>query len=170
MRSNHKHGVSFRIFSILLLFLIAGSFLALNNANTYAQNDDETAAVTDKAKELEVIVIDNKGYIEERKGPSKFEHVKHASEYKISCWDCHHDYKEVINKETDKAEKINIWSPWGESKKCSECHDPIKIKDDNAIKLQSAYHKNCKGCHEERKIFKNDYMAYRKCTGCHEQQ
>ncbi len=166
MRSNHNHGVSFRIYLILLLFLIAGSFLALNNSNTYADDEKVTIIDPQKAKELEVITIDNKGYMEERKGPSKFEHVKHAKEYKISCWECHHDYKEVVNKETEKVEKINIWSPWGETKKCSECHDPLEIKD-NAIKLQTAYHKNCKGCHEEKRIFKNDYMAYRKCTGCH---
>jgi hypothetical protein len=107
---------------------------------------------------LDVIVINNDIYEKDRKGLCYFEHRKHAFEYDISCWKCHHDF--------DDGE--NIWSPWeGETLLCSDCHDP-EDEDGNIVKLHTAYHLNCKGCHEEREIFGDDPLAYRKCTTCHE--
>jgi hypothetical protein len=181
--------------------------------------DDEkmTEEMAKKIKELDVITIENKGYKKDRKGPAKFEHVKHAREYKISCWECHHEYKEdqqneqpvaMVEKKVEEIETVetapevedivepddsaltagseqseenvkdekslpkeltaqNIWSPWGITKKCSECHDPQEKKND-VIKLQAAYHLNCKTCHIDRRIYGNKILEYRKCTTCHE--
>lgn len=199
MNLNHKPGFSFRILLALLLFFIAGSFISIKSPVTYADDEKSTEKMCPcpDIKDLEVIVIDNKGYKKDRKGPCKFTHVKHAKDFKISCWECHHDFnkdsnnawivpkpqaileaqgtEEIKDTEADKKaleaqeaqENLNIWSPWGKTKKCSECHDPNEKKD-GAIRLQAAYHKNCKGCHIERRIYGNDYLAYRKCTKCHE--
>ncbi|MBN2419472.1 MAG: cytochrome c3 family protein, partial [Deltaproteobacteria bacterium] len=154
-----------------------------NISKTYADDETMSEEMAQKIKELEIITIDNKGYAKDRKDPAKFEHVKHAREYKISCWECHHEYKEeqpgaepvqeVKNEQPSQGEEgvekvipkelsaENIWSPWGITKKCSECHDPQEKKND-VIKLQAAYHKSCKNCHMENRIFGNDVLAYRK--------
>jgi len=194
MNLKHKPRVIFRVCIMLIFLLIAGSLLISSNSMTYADDEQMSEEMAQKIKEMEIITIDNKGYKKDRKDPAKFEHVKHSREYKISCWECHHEYKKdepgeqpsvqevkseqseqtVQNEENAKKEKVipkeltaeNIWSPWGKTKKCSECHDPQEKKDD-VIKLQAAYHKNCKNCHKENRIFGNDTLAYRKCTGCH---
>jgi len=195
MNLKHKPRGFSRIFLALFFLLIAGSFIVSNGSMIYADDDNEsgvtvqntddekmTEEMAQKIKEMQVITIDNKGYKKDRKGPAKFEHVKHAREYAISCWECHHEY----NKDEQQTEQVkqpemaedekplpkeqteqNIWSPWGVTKKCSECHDPQEKKDD-VIKLQAAYHKNCKNCHIDRKIYGDKVLDYRKCTSCHE--
>ena len=205
MNLKHELRVFLRICLVLIFFLVAGTLIVSNSSITYADDEKEPEMLTQsgddekmseemaqKIKELEIITIENKGYEKDRKGPAKFEHVKHSREYKISCWECHHEYKKdeqpgektVQTEQTEQSEETvqteqpkeplpkeltaqNIWSPWGVTKKCSECHDPKEKKDD-VIKLQAAYHKNCKNCHMDRKIFGKDILAYRKCTSCHE--
>jgi hypothetical protein len=41
----------------------------------------------------DIIVIDNKGYDQDRRGPVKFTHKKHAEDYKVACNECHHEYE-----------------------------------------------------------------------------
>ncbi|MFO7738190.1 MAG: cytochrome c3 family protein [Desulfatiglandaceae bacterium] len=108
------------------------------------------------SQDLDIIMIDNEGYKKDRRGPVAFSHKKHAREYKILCWECHHEY------ESDE----NIWAPWGATKKCSQCHDPL-IQEQNEIKLQTAYHLNCKGCHMSLAKADQKAGAFRKCNGCH---
>ena len=147
MNLNHKPGISFRILFILLSILIAGSFMVSNSTTSYADDEKASEEICQcpNIEELEVITIDNKGYKKDRKGPAKFEHVKHARDYKISCWECHHEYKDnqdaqesQVSQEAQVSEDIgstegaentnkneenpNIYSPWGKTKKCSECH------------------------------------------------
>jgi hypothetical protein len=109
----------------------------------------------------DVIMIDNKGYKKDRKGPVRFTHKQHARVYKILCWECHHVY--------DQGE--NVWVPWGETKKCRQCHDPIKNEPTNK-KLQKAYHYNCKVCHEAlaKKSKEKTIRDAKKCTNCHLKQ
>ena len=190
MNFNHKPGVFLRFCLVLIFLLCAGSLIILNSSILYADDEKISEEMARKIKELEIITIENTGYDKDRKGPAEFEHVKHAREYQISCWDCHHEYKDdqqieqptetakseqgekTVQDEEPKEPKPkhltdqNIWSPWGKTKKCSECHDPKEKKDD-VIMLQAAYHRNCKTCHTEKRIFDNDVLAYRKCTGCH---
>jgi hypothetical protein len=109
-------------------------------------------------QELDNITINNSDYEKDRKGPVLFPHRKHALDFKVLCWECHHNYDD----------KVNVWSPWGETEKCIACHDPMEA-DGEIVKLQTAYHLNCKTCHTEKKIFTDaDPLAYRKCTTCHE--
>ena len=191
MNLKHKPRTFFRVCLILIFLLIVGVLMIPNNSVTYADDEIMPEEMAQKIKDLEIITIDNKGYKKDRKDPAKFEHLKHAREYSISCWECHHEYKEVqpndqqppqeVKNEptvqdegSEKKEKVlpkeltaeNLWSPWGKTKKCSECHDP-QVKKNDLIKLQAAYHKNCKTCHLEKRIFGNDVLAYKKCTSCH---
>jgi len=108
------------------------------------------------SKDLDVILLNNQGYKKKRKGPVEFTHKKHAYEYRLSCWDCHHDYKDGQN----------IWVPWGETKECSQCHNPNK-KEPNKIMLQKAFHFQCKGCHEKFAKIGKKSGGYDKCGSCH---
>ena len=108
------------------------------------------------SKHLNIILLNNEGYKKKRKGPVEFTHKDHAYADRLFCWDCHHDYKDGQN----------VWVPWGETKKCIECHDPKK-KEPNKMMLQKAFHHQCKGCHKELAKQKKKTGAYKKCAGCH---
>jgi hypothetical protein len=97
------------------------------------------------------IVIENKGYSLDTKGPVTFQHAKHTVDLKIACTDCHHVYKDGKNT-LQKGQPIQ---------KCSACHD-VKESKGNTKKLQLAYHTNCKDCHKTLKKGPVD-----KCTDCH---
>ncbi len=104
------------------------------------------------------VMINNEGYTDDKKGPVKLSHVKHANTEGVSCTDCHHDYKDGKN----------VWKASDPVKKCIECHDPME-KRGNVAKLNIAYHKNCKDCHKDR--VKDDNKApFKKCKGCHEEK
>lgn len=81
-------------------------------------------------------------------GKVTFAHKKHAETLKIDCLKCHHTWK--------KGETSG--------KLCKDCH---KAKlEGKAISAKDAYHKDCKGCHEEAK--KADKPAGPTgCTQCH---
>lgn len=127
-------------FLIILIFLSAGIFVDMGSAT----------------EDLDTITINNEGYSKDRKSPVVFEHKMHAHDYEISCWNCHHEYKDGEN----------IWAPWGTTKRCIECHDPVEAKGTTS-KLQKAYHVNCKNCHQEMAIFGEKSIAYRECNTCH---
>ena len=105
---------------------------------------------------LDVIILDDKGYKKNRKGPVTFTHKEHAKEYRVFCWQCHHVYKDGKN----------VWVGWGKTKKCRQCHHPQK-KDPTGIMLQKAYHLGCKGCHKKLFEEKKETGAFKKCGGCH---
>jgi hypothetical protein len=101
------------------------------------------------------IVIENK-YKDDKKGPVKLSHSKHAEEYKVACTECHHDYKDGKN----------VWKDTDPVKKCSECHAPEK-KQGNADKLNLAFHKNCQTCHKE---LKGKQGPFKNCNDCHQKK
>ena len=109
--------------------------------------------------EFDVIILDKNDFPKRRKGPVRFEHRKHALNYNVSCWDCHHEYEDGKN----------IYSPWNSTLQCADCHDP-ETKEDNIVKLQTAFHLSCKTCHEKEKIFGDNPLAYRECNRCHEKE
>ncbi|MFC1532816.1 cytochrome c3 family protein [Thermodesulfobacteriota bacterium] len=158
MNINKGSGLFTKTFFIITLCLSAVFILTVyGNKAVTAVLAGEPENTTDIQK-LDVIVIDNKDYYEkDRKGPVSFPHKKHAREYKLLCWECHHEYEDGKN----------IYSPWGATEKCSECHDPEE-KQDDVMKLQTAYHLNCKICHKTLAIFGDEPLVYRKCTKCHE--
>ena len=106
------------------------------------------------------IMIENTGYKADKKGPVKLHHKKHAEVYKVDCLECHHKYENGKNvlKKGDPIEK------------CSKCHSPLK-KEGKALKLNLAYHKNCKDCH--KKVVEKDSTKkapFKKCNDCHEKK
>lgn len=141
----------------LMLF---GVQMSVAGAENEAAGISAGAKAKTDASSLNVIVLNNQGYKKKRKGPVIFTHKKHVYDYRLFCWDCHHDY----NKEGQ-----NVWLPWGETKRCDQCHDPRKAEP-NKIMLQKAFHYQCKGCHQDfaRKVMKTG--AYRKCAGCHQKK
>jgi hypothetical protein len=129
--------------------LVAGQIVGVDAQTQQAEKSTGS-------QDLDIIMIDNEGYKKDRRGPVEFSHRKHAREYKLLCWECHHEYKD----------DQNIYAPWGETKKCSQCHDPVK-PELNEIKLQKAFHLNCKGCHMGLAKEDKKTGAFKKCNGCH---
>ena len=159
MRVKGRVGIFIFAMAAVLTVAMVGS----NGAFGESQGSDELAAGgSENAKMsqgLDVIVISNDVYDRDRKGPVTFSHRKHAKDYKILCWECHHDYEEGIN----------TWSPWDGAEKCSECHDPDE-KMDEVMKLQTAYHINCKNCHKTMAEKNNKTGPSRRCLTCHEKK
>jgi hypothetical protein len=132
------------------------------------QHADSNAAAPSKAESLgpsemqpaaqeaaDVITVENQGYAADKKGPVKFSHLKHNTDYNVSCDQCHHLYMDGENqwKEGDRADK------------CIVCHSPLEDKD-KAVKLQNAFHKNCRDCHSN--VNKEGKEApSTKCSDCH---
>ena len=101
------------------------------------------------------IIIENQGYETDRKKPVKLSHKRHSEEYNIACIRCHHVYQDGNN----------LWQEGDVVEKCANCHDPAKDQDD-VMKLQTAYHNNCKECHKEVSQ-EGKEAPYKKCTDCH---
>ena len=104
----------------------------------------------------EEMIIDNRGYKSEKKGPVPFSHQTHAEDYGLSCDECHHVF------ESGK----NVWEEGDEVQTCKTCHDPRESKGE-AKKLQIAFHRACKDCHKESG---SNEAPYRKCYECHKKK
>ncbi|MBN1832682.1 MAG: cytochrome c3 family protein [Deltaproteobacteria bacterium] len=123
--------------------------------------DEETESVTEPVIEAEgsgsivEIIIENKGYMNDKKKPVKLNHKKHSEEYEIACDHCHHLYQDGTN----------VWKEGDSVQKCAACHDPMG-DDANVMKLQSAFHKNCRDCHKEMSEEGRE-APYKKCGDCH---
>jgi hypothetical protein len=114
----------------------------------------------DKTTAPDEVMIENKGYKSDKKPPVKLTHKKHVDEYGAKCTECHHEYKDGKN----------VWKEGEPVKKCVECHDPKK-KQGKVLKLNLAYHKNCKNCH--KKVVEQDSnkkAPFKKCNDCHEKE
>ena len=105
------------------------------------------------------LVLENEGYAKDKKVPVKFNHKKHSADYKVACTDCHHVYKDGKN----------VWKEGDPVQKCSKCHDP-KTKQGKVMKLQNAYHRNCKNCHKALQKEGKPTGPFRKCNDCHEKK
>ena len=146
---------------LIVICLTGGIFLVFSVSQTMAQTEVKAPEVATSEEELNDITVENTGYKKDRRGPVMLTHTKHSLDYGVSCWDCHHVYEE------DDKDKKNTWSPLSTTQKCNECHDPLKVQD-KAMKLQTAYHMNCKGCHKDLAGQNKKTGAFRKCLKCHE--
>jgi hypothetical protein len=81
-------------------------------------------------------------------GKVTFAHKKHTETLKIDCLKCHHTWKQ------------------GETsgKKCMDCHKASA--EGKALSVKDAFHKTCKGCHDEAKKA-NKPAGPTGCTQCH---
>jgi hypothetical protein len=110
------------------------------------------------SSDLDVIIINNKDYKSKRRGPVTFPHLKHAKDYNISCWQCHHQYDDTVN----------VWDPWSEETLgCADCHQPLK-GEGQLVGLQKAYHLLCRDCHKTLLEQHKKAGPYRGCLQCHE--
>jgi len=111
------------------------------------------------------VTIQSKLWTKDSYGPVKLSHKKHAEEYKISCTDCHHVYKDGKN----------VWKQGDPVQKCDACHTCVKtgkaLKDatpeEQKLSLFNAFHDNCKGCHQKLNKENKTKKAPVKCTDCH---
>ena len=88
---------------VLLITVLsaAGMFVGVEvEAQKAAENDAAQVGEGSGSMELDVVIIDNEGYKKDRKGPVEFSHRKHAQDYRVLCWECHHEYKDKENGDT----------------------------------------------------------------------
>ena len=105
------------------------------------------------------ITIKSDAFAKYKKGPVKFTHKKHNVDYKTTCAECHHVYKEGKN----------VYKQGDPVQKCSACHDAVKSKG-KVKKLMLAYHKNCQGCHKKLEKAGKKTGPTKKCNDCHEKK
>jgi hypothetical protein len=123
---------------------------------TQPVESDEVSETQPAIQEImDVIIIENQGYESDKKDPVKFSHLRHNKEYEVSCVECHHLYEDGKN----------LWKEGDHVDKCVVCHDPVEEKD-KAIRLQSAFHKNCRDCHTEASKEGKEAPS-KKCSECH---
>jgi cytochrome c553 len=117
----------------------------------------------------DVVKMENKAYEKHTKGIVEFTHKKHATDYKATCGDCHHNDKGEALKELKEGDNVQG---------CIECHKKPgeKAKGKDAPKLSKkeeleyhaeAVHENCKGCHKEANKKAGNKNAPETCTKCH---
>ncbi len=83
-----------------------------------------------------------------------FKHQAHADQ--IDCARCHHDYDEFgVNQNSD-------------GQRCIECH-PVN-GEENPIDLVSAFHRQCKNCHQKLNLRARNTAKPEMCGQCHRQQ
>lgn len=155
MRKYRNSGSFLKICFIMAICVSAAFLFAASDFKTVINAFAEETE--NESENLDTIVINNLDYEKDRKGPVIFPHLRHARDDKILCWECHHVYEDGKN----------VYEPWGETYACIDCHDPYE-EFDHIPRLQTAYHLCCKTCHEKRKIYGDEPLAYRKCNRCHE--
>lgn len=156
MGSYGKFKVFFLALVIILLCLSGGPIPAADEAQNPAQG---AATGSEYVSDLDVITIENEGYERDKYGPVTFPHKRHAKDFRILCWECHHNYKDGVN----------IWLPWEETLSCGECHEPVAGKE-GATSLKKAYHVGCRTCHKDLEKQKKASGPGRGCYGCHEKK
>ena len=99
----------------------------------------------------DMLFIDNSAFDNPQRPPAVFKHDEHNEIAQIEdCNQCHHVYDDSGNLLQDES---------SEDQRCSDCHE-LQISG-NKPALIKAFHRNCKGCHLERK--KGPIM----CGQCH---
>lgn len=81
-----------------------------------------------------------------KKGNVTFHHHKHQS--RMECGECHH------------GPGHSAYTEGMQIHECDECHK-AGFPNKKLAKPMKAFHKNCKGCHKEKKA------GPTKCSGCH---
>ena len=84
--------------------------------------------------------VDNDVFFEARRPPSLFPHEEHNEAAELyECNECHHVYEDGRKLEFESSEDM----------RCVDCH-PLESDNGDPPALMKAYHRNCKGCHEQR--------------------
>lgn len=112
--------------TLAIMTIIFTVFVSITVVSVYSQEDISTVA--------------DSAFGERRRAPVAFLHDQHNEKAEIeACNICHHVYTDGKFDENDSSEGVA----------CSECHT---LKNPgNPIPLAKYYHRQCKGCHQERK-------------------
>ncbi|UCD30881.1 MAG: cytochrome c3 family protein [Desulfobacterales bacterium] len=94
-----------------------------------------TASMAWSQEDVQQGIMDLKslGFKKHFQPPVRFDHYLH--ETLIRCRVCHHDFNIFSNRN------------FGKGSKCSSCHKE-KLNKDIPVPLLMAFHKMCRGCHE----------------------
>jgi hypothetical protein len=150
---------------LVMVVFVGLAFLTVGALTGVVKSAEEPTKAPDE------VIINSKGYKEDKKPPVVFDHKKHVETFlnvegkKIECTECHHRYVDGKNmfKEGDPVKKCD--SPG--------CHNPLKTEG-KILKLQLAFHRNCKDCHKDvvkavkekkRPPYKTE-PPYKKCEAC----
>lgn len=88
----------------------------------------------------EMVVINSDGFKNPQRPPAIFRHEEHNEAAGIEeCNECHHVYDDDGQLVEDES---------SEDQRCSECHETESSGRQPG--LMKAFHKNCKGCHQEK--------------------
>jgi hypothetical protein len=128
----------------------------------------------------DVIPMQTAGYEKHTKGIVQFTHKKHATDYKATCGDCHHDAQ---------GKPLAALKDGDPVQKCVECHKIVgeipkeakaelkkqKLSKEDMAKKEREYHaealhENCQGCHKDFNKKNNSKAAPTTCTTCHPKQ
>ena len=80
-----------------------------------------------------IMDLKSRGFSQHYQPPVRFDHYLH--ETILRCRVCHHDFNVLSNRN------------FGKGSKCASCHKE-KLKKDIPVPLLMAFHKKCRGCHE----------------------
>ena len=107
---------------VLLIFISATMLLFVSG---YSQED--------------MRFIDNSVFDRPNRTQAVFNHDEHNEKAELDeCNECHHVYEDGELLEDESSEDLF----------CSDCHD--LVSDTAMPSLRRAFHKNCKGCHQEQ--------------------
>jgi len=89
----------------------------------------------------DMIVVNTDAFKNPQRPPAIFRHDEHNETAEIEeCNECHHVYDDNGNLLDDES---------SEDQRCADCHNLETSGRKPA--LMKAFHKNCKGCHKEKK-------------------
>lgn len=122
-----------------LLLIALAALMTLGLALTASSQEDEMTLAPAELAPLE-------------RPPVEFNHDSHAGD--LQCVRCHHDFDEFMNNQVEE-----------DGASCSDCHSR-QANADNPVSLRTAFHKSCKGCHEDL-IARNRPSGPVTCGMCH---
>lgn len=87
----------------------------------------------------DIVELTGDEFINKQRPPAVFKHDAHnsAAELEDKCYVCHHEDGANISEDADSS-----------GTPCVDCH--AVTPDDDTTGLLDAFHKQCKGCHEQQ--------------------
>ena len=117
--------------NLILVFVVVSAFAVFP---VWSQREEVQEGIMD---------LKSKEFVQHQRPPVRFDHYLH--ETILRCRVCHHDFNVFSNRNEGKGSK------------CATCHK-LKPNKDIPVPLLTAFHKLCKGCHE-------NYAKWDRSTG-----
>ena len=89
MKMNHGIKGIFRLFLVCTACISIGVVVPvmIKVKQDIAHAGNKKPISSQHPSDLDIIILDNKVYHKDRKGPVRFSHRRHSQDYKVSCWD-----------------------------------------------------------------------------------